>query len=69
MEKNFIFASAEFTTANELSEHELPFVKSYVAEINFLTGHYKVVKNIINEAVGLNPNAKMYPIAEQWKVL
>ena len=67
LEKNYIKASSEFTLANELSEHELPFVKSYIAEINFLTGHYVVVKNIIKNADGLDLNAKMYPIVEQWR--
>jgi len=67
LEKNFISASSEFTIANKLSDHELHFVKSYVAEINFLTGHYRVVKNIINEAEDLGLNTKMYPITQQWK--
>lgn len=67
LEKDYIRASSEFTLANQLSEEELPFVKSYLAEINFLTGHYKVVKNIINESEGLDLNSKMYPITQQWK--
>jgi hypothetical protein len=68
MHKEYELASIQFTLANEFSPNELAYIMPYLAEINFLTGHYSVVKSIINEASGLDLNSKLYPIVEQWRV-
>ena len=68
MNKEYELASIQFTLANELSPNELAYIMPYLAEINFITGHYSVVKSIINEASGLDLNSKLYPIVEQWRI-
>lgn len=68
LKKEYIKASSQFTLANELSPEDLAFIMPYLAEINFITGHYNTVKTIIKNADGLDLNSTMFPIVEQWKV-
>lgn len=67
LQKDYSNAASQFTLANELSPEEVAYVMPYLAEINFMTGHYNVVKLIMKEAQGLNLNSTLYPIVEQWR--
>ena len=66
-ENRYEQAKTEFIKAQELSSEKLVFVLPYLAEIYYLTGDYKVVKSIMKEAEGLDLNATLFPIVEQWK--
>lgn len=68
LKKEYLKASSQFTLANELSPEDIAFIMPYLAEINFITGHYNTVKEIIKHADGLDLNSTMFPIVEQWKV-
>ncbi len=67
-QKEYENAKTEFTLAQELQDEKLIFILPYLAEIHFITGNYKVVKSIMKDAEGLDLNAKLFPIVEQWKV-
>lgn len=67
LKKDYTDAASQFTLANELSTEKLAFIMPYLAEINFNTGHYNVVKSIIRESRDMNLSSKLYPIVEQWK--
>ena len=66
-QKKYDLAKEEFVQAQQLHEEQLAFILPYLAEIYFLTGNYKVVASIMNEAKDLELNATLYPIVEQWK--
>ncbi len=65
--KEYDNANTEFTIAQELHTTYSSFILPYLAEIHFLTGNYRVVNSIMNEAKDLGVNATLYPIVEQWK--
>jgi tetratricopeptide (TPR) repeat protein len=60
-----------FILAIETSKSELnngmSFLYPYVAEIYFTDGRYHLTKNVLNKAVNLEFNAKLYPIIQQWR--
>jgi len=66
--KEYDNANTEFTIAQELHTTYSSFILPYLAEIHFLTGNYRVVNSIMNEAKELGVNATLHPIVEQWKV-
>jgi len=65
--RDYQYASTEFTVAQELYEGEASFILPYIAEIQFLLGNYSVVKAILNKSPELALNGTLYPIVEQWK--
>ncbi len=65
--KEYDNANTEFTIAQELHTVESSFILPYLAEIQFLTGNYRVVSSIMDKAKGLELNSTLFPIVEQWK--
>ena len=59
-------AKTEFTVAQELLPEQATFILPYLAEVYYVTGKYNVVKAILSRAYGLELNATLYPIIEQW---
>lgn len=66
--KEYEKAKEEFTLAQQLHTSQLSFVIPYLAEIQFLTGNYRVVKSIMNNTKGLELNPTLFPIVKQWEV-
>lgn len=67
MQKDFEKAATEFHAAQAIDPENSAFMVPYLAEINFNTGNYRVVQNILKNAKGLELNATMYPIVDQWR--
>jgi len=63
----FELAIAEFTVAQELLPEKATFILPYLAEAYYMMGKYSITKSLLKEADGLNLNATLYPIVEQWK--
>jgi len=61
-------AKAEFTVAQELLPNNDSFILPYLAEVYYLTGKYDIVKSLLNRTEGLELNATLHPIVEQWKM-
>ncbi len=66
-QKRYDDAQTEFTIAQQLQVDRLEFILPYLAEIQFITGNYKVVKSLLEHTQGLELNARLFPIVEQWK--
>ncbi|WP_297443353.1 hypothetical protein [Sulfurimonas sp.] len=60
-------AKAEFTVAKELLNKRSTFLIPYLAEVYFVTGKFNIVSSLINQTKGLEFNARLYPIIQQWK--
>ncbi len=65
---NYKEAKKEFTIAQELVAGEDTFIIPYLAEVYYDTGRYSIVKSVLESAKGLELNATLYPIVDQWKV-
>ena len=65
--KEYEKAKAEFTIAQELLPNQDTFILPYLAEVYFLTGKYNIVKTLLKNAKGLELNATLYPIVQQWR--
>ena len=59
-------AKTEFTVAQELLPEQSTFILPYLAEVYYVTGKYNVVKAILSKAYGLELNATLHPIIDQW---
>ena len=66
--KNYKEAKKEFTIAQELVEGEDTFIIPYLAEVYYDTGRYSIAKSVLESAKGLELNATLYPIVDQWKL-
>ncbi len=66
--KEYEQAKAELTVAKELLPEHSTFVIPYLAELYFITKHYRIVHSLLQQAEGIEYNAKLYPIAQQWNV-
>ncbi len=66
--KNYKEAKKEFTIAQELVEGEDTFIIPYLAEVYYDTGRYAIAKSVLESAKGLELNATLYPIVDQWKI-
>ena len=66
--KNYREAKKEFTIAQELVAGEDTFLIPYLAEVYYDTGRYNIVQSVLKSAKGLELNATLYPIVDQWKV-
>jgi len=65
--KEYEEAKAEFTIAQELLPNQDTFILPYLAEVYFLTGKYNIVKTLLKNSKGLELNATLYPIVQQWR--
>ena len=60
-------ALEELTLAQELLPNNNTFILPYLAEVYFITGKYSIVKTLLNDAKGLDLNATLHPVIEQWR--
>ena len=60
-------ALEELTLAQELLPNNNTFILPYLAEVYFITGKYSIVKTLLSDAKGLDLNATLHPIIEQWR--
>ena len=65
---NYEEAKKELTIAQELVAGEDTFIIPYLAEVYYDTGRYRVAQSILADAKGLELNATLFPIVDQWKV-
>lgn len=61
-------AAEAFSLAQELNESDSSFIVPYLAEVHFMNGNYNIVRAVLNNAIDLELNSKLYPIIDQWKV-
>ena len=64
---NYEEAKKEFTIAQELVAGEDTFIIPYLAEVYYDTGRYGIVRSVLGDAKGLELNATLYPIVDQWR--
>ncbi len=60
-------AKAELTVAKELLSERSTFLVPYLAELYFITKKYHIVHSLLEQAQGLEYNAKLYPVVSQWR--
>ena len=65
---NYEEAKKELTIAQELVAGEDTFIIPYLAEVYYDTGRYRVAQSVLADAKGLELNATLFPIVDQWKV-
>ncbi len=68
LSKEYNTALEELTLAQELLPNNNTFILPYLAEVYFITGKYSIVKTLLRDAKGLDLNATLHPIIEQWRV-
>lgn len=64
---NYEEAREEFTIAQELVAGEDTFIIPYLAEVYYESGRYNIVKSVLKTAKGLELNATLFPIMNQWR--
>jgi len=64
---NYKEAKKEFTIAQELVAGEDTFIIPYLAEVYYDTGRYNIAQSVLKSAKGLELNATLYPIIDQWR--
>ena len=67
LSNDYSTALKELTLAQELLPNNNTFILPYLAEVYFITGEYSMVKTLLSDAKGLDLNATLYPIIEQWR--
>ncbi len=60
-------AKTEFTIAQEMSPEDSTHILPYLAEVYYITGRYSVVQSLLSDKEGLEFNAMLYPIVDQWR--
>lgn len=60
-------AKAELTVAKELLNERSTYLIPYLAEAYFATKKYRIVQTLISKTQGLEFNARLYPVIEQWR--
>ena len=64
---NYEEAKKELTIAQELVAGEDTFIIPYLAEVYYDTGRYSIVQSVLADAKGLELNATLFPIVDQWR--
>ena len=64
-------AIEEFTIALSVAEDELEsdlsYIYPYIAEIYYNEGRYRITKEVMQKALNLEYNTKLYPLVLQWR--